>query len=401
MKILKIAMVTGLFPAVSETFVVNQIVVLKEAGHKVDVFCFKKNQEIIHDGHKGIKNVKVLAWRQFMPQSYVKKLFKIIEILLKSISKGLLLVFLQALFLNGKLNTYTFFKTYFDYFFKLGGYDVVHVHFGNNAVLLLPQLKYFNKKIIVTFHGFDAHNYDADFYSGLLKLDAVKFTANSEFLKQKLVRLGFLSSKILVLPDGIDTNFFMPNKIVHKTYNILFVGRLIALKAPLLAIQIVEKLIQQGYKNICLTIIGEGDQLNICKNYIKANNLNEYISLVGSKSQKEIVDYMNHSDVFLFPGIIDSDGRCETQALVLREAQAMELPVIISNVGGMREGMINGETGFVVPEKDVDAFVERLLFFISNPNEHEVIGKAAREYVKEHFDIKDLGTQLLGLYTKE
>jgi colanic acid/amylovoran biosynthesis glycosyltransferase len=108
---------------------------------------------------------------------------------------------------------------------------------------------------------------------------------------------------------------------------------------------------------------------------------------------------MNAADLFLFPGIIDKNGRCEAQGLVVQEAQAMKLPVIVSNVGGMKEGIVDNKTGFVVKENDINGFVEKLEFLINNSNKKEAMGEAARAFVVKNYDSTILGEQLLYLYT--
>lgn len=401
MKPLKIAVITGLFPTVSETFVVNQILALKKTGLNVDLFCLKKNTDILHGTPNQINVVKELDWRKFMPEPSGTRVLKIIEILINSMTKkDVFKRLFKALFYNSKINTHYFFKTYFNYFFKIKNYDVIHVHFGNNAVRLLPQLKHFNKKIIITFHGFDIHNYDKDYYKELFLIKNIEFTTNTNFAKLKLINLGVLGFKVTVLPDGIDTSFFSPNKKEHSRFNILFVGRLIKLKAPLLAIQIAEKIIKKEFENIHLTIVGDGDEYVNCNAYLKKHNLGAFVSLVGEKSQEEIVQYMNHSDVFLFPGIIDEQGRCETQGLVLREAQAMEVPVVISDVGGMHEGVINGKTGCVLPANNIEAFSDVLIEFINNPLKQKAMGEAGRSFILKHYDNTVLVKSLLEIYQK-
>lgn len=397
----KIAIITGTFPTVSETFIVNQIIALKKLGIQVDVFCFHQTSFSLENYSYGqIKNVSILRWRYYMPNTFFKRLRHIFHILFKSFKVGLSFKLISASVLKkGKFfNTHLFFKTYYNSIFSVENYDILHVHFGTNAVELLTQIQNFKKKVVVTFHGFDVHKYGTSFYESLIKQSHVSYTVNTNYTKSKVIDLGFNSNKIIVLPVGLDTNFFKPDKQPHPTFNILFVGRLVAFKAPLLAIEIVHHLIHQGFDNIRLNIVGDGMLHESCKNYIELHQLNTYITLTGNLSQQEIKNLMNQSDVFLFPGIVDASGRCENQGLAVQEAQAMELPVIISDVGGMKEGLINEITGFVVKEKDIAAFVNRIKFLMDNPLECQKMGKAGRKFVVERYDNSVLGEQLLDLY---
>ena len=68
------------------------------------------------------------------------------------------------------------------------------------------------------------------------------------------------------------------------------------------------------------------------------------------------------SDIFLLPGITEvSTGRAETQGIVILEAQSMELPVLVSDAGGMKYGVNNNHTGYVIAESCINSFVEKIL----------------------------------------
>jgi len=107
---------------------------------------------------------------------------------------------------------------------------------------------------------------------------------------------------------------------------------------------------------------------------------------------------MKEADIFILPGTT-VDGRAENQGLVIQEAQAMELPVIISDAGGMNEGIINGETGFVVKEKDIKAFADKVQLLADDRNLIKSMGKAGRIFVEQHFDSAVLNRKLLSIYS--
>ena len=108
---------------------------------------------------------------------------------------------------------------------------------------------------------------------------------------------------------------------------------------------------------------------------------------------------MDNSDIFLLPGIHDEiTGRAENQGLVIQEAQAMNLPVVVSDAGGMKYGLINNETGYVIKEKNIDEFVEKLNILIDNPFLRLSMGIKGRKYVVENFDSKILYKKLISYY---
>ncbi|WP_299114703.1 glycosyltransferase [uncultured Winogradskyella sp.] len=402
----KIAVVVGVFPSVSEAFIVNQIEYLINTGHKVHVFATRELDDInplfSSEKYKGlIAKTQLLSNKGVLPNSIIIRFAKAIKLLLKfRLTIHLLKTFNVFKYGKDALNFKVFYRLYYQYFFTINNYDIVHIHFGDNAVHLKNQIKNFDKKVLLSFHGYDAHKFDAEFYKPLLDYKNLRLTVNTNYTASKVRQLGF-QNKIYVLPVGLDTKFFKPidyqSSEEKHSIKLLFVGRLVEFKAPLIAISIVEELIKRGV-SAEMNIIGDGPLLAKCKSVIIEKNLSNCVYLHGSKSQKEIVEMMNASTIFVYPGIVDETGRCENQGLVLQEAQAMQLPVVTSNVGGISDGLIDDETGFLVNEKNIDEFVSKILWLINNPSERKAMGEAGREFVKANYDSEILGEKLLIIY---
>ena len=76
----------------------------------------------------------------------------------------------------------------------------------------------------------------------------------------------------------------------------------------------------------------------------------------------------------------------------------MRLPVLVSDVGGMKDGLIDGVTGFVLPEKDIDAFVNKVIYLISNNSILTNMGETARNFILKNYENKGLMNKLLKIY---
>jgi colanic acid/amylovoran biosynthesis glycosyltransferase len=83
---------------------------------------------------------------------------------------------------------------------------------------------------------------------------------------------------------------------------------------------------------------------------------------------------------------------------VLQEAQAMELPVVVSDVGGMKYGLIDGKTGFVVKEGDVEGFVKNVERLIKHPELKIAMGLSGRQFVIQNYDNHTLLDSLIAIY---
>ncbi|NVJ86803.1 MAG: glycosyltransferase family 4 protein [Algoriphagus sp.] len=387
------------FPNYSETFLYNQIYFLLDRQFYVELLALKNNPSYSENLHDKIikynlfkkctflnRKVGYQLLRNIIVQPYYS--FKIIK--LWGLKKGL--------FLIGNLN-------YFKYYSQ---YDVIHAHYGHVGALVcdLKSIGLFqNTKVICSFHGEDlSHktlNTHKEKYKNIGRL-ADKVTVNSKYTKECLINsVGESWSNVEIVPVPVDVNFFKPSKKENTEkgfFNLIFCGRLIELKAPTLAIRIVHELVVLGYP-VKLKIIGIGPLYDLCEKLIVELGLGNEIKLLGMLSQEEILSEYEEADLFLLPGVHESNShKTEAQGLVLQEAQAMRLPVIISNAGGMKYGMLDGVTGLIAEENNVDDFVEKIIFLIDNPILRYSMKDAAKDYVAKYFDVSVIGNRMLDIY---
>jgi colanic acid/amylovoran biosynthesis glycosyltransferase len=108
---------------------------------------------------------------------------------------------------------------------------------------------------------------------------------------------------------------------------------------------------------------------------------------------------MAESHLFVLASV-SVEGDQEGQGLVLQEAQAAGLPVVATRHGGLPEGLVPGESGFLVPERDVDVLAERLDYLTKHPERWPAMGRVGRKLVETHYDIRGLNSRLVQLYLK-
>lgn len=398
---MKIAFFVTEFPALSETFIINQIIGLKVKGHLVQIYSkTRPSSKMIHQTviNNGLLNCTFYS--DDIPNSRFKKLAKLLRLSAFNVFNKNILTLIKAVFRNNsRLSVYDFIP-----FLDKPEYDIVHAHFGinGNYVTQLRRLGLFKKaKFITTFHGYDLNEVFAkdNFYADLFE-DCTSFTVNSLHSKKKLVKLGCEQRKIIVLPAGLNSSLFKKASFSDTKLNemrMLFVGRLIRLKGPHLFVKICKKLAERKQIKFTATIVGEGAMNGEVINLIEECDLKNVISSKGALTQEEVLHIMDHSDIFVLPGI-NVDGLAEAQGLVIQEAQAMQLPVIISDAGGMREGIIDGVTGFVVPENDINGFVEKIELLANDPDLRKKMGEEGRKFVIQNYDINKLNERLVQIY---
>lgn len=406
----RIAIITGHFPSVSETFIVNQINGLLDLNTELDVYAYKKEDTTIQHESLFKYNLmeKVEYWVEF-PWTRYKRPVECIKWTIKNFKN-----------INWKLYFKTFnvfkygdlafsFRLFYEaqWFLLKREYQLLHVHFGKNAkrIANLKEWGFLPKtKFLITFHGFDLlpnylEHYKGE-YTNLLK-QATAFTVNTPYLESLLNTINRHNKPIHVLPVGVDTSFFTKREsgTNHEKFTIVFCGRLIPLKGADRAVTIVRELLNKGYENIRLEIIGDGPQKTEIERMINRWGLQESITLHKALTQEGVLEIYSKGDVLIMPGRPDSTtGQEEAQGLVLQEAQAMGIPVIVSSVGGMKYGLLEGSTGFVV--QDDIGFIENLERLINNRKLKENMGREAQRFIRENYDNKGLTKELRDIYAQ-
>lgn len=393
------------FPRVSETFIVNQMVYLLDNGYDIAILSWSK---LKHPVHPKVLQYGLLDKATYVniPDSALKRASCFAKACLSKPSRKHLKALNFFKFKIDALKLKVFYKLLA--FSRLGDdFDIVHAHFGfmNDFFFEGKYLGFFSKsKLIATFHGYDMMPKDLELNRQRYKqlfANHTLLTVNNEFGKSLLLNINPNYRNIRLLPVGLDTEYYKLSKTkkASETVTILFCGRLIPLKGCTTLIEVANILINKRHiRNLAITIVGRGEELEKLQNLVAKYKLAAHISFLGFKTQEQIISIMEESDIFLLPGIVDKDGRAETQGLVIQEAQAMCLPVIVSDAGGMKYGVENGVNGFVVPEQDAQAFADKIELLVHNSDLRKQMGEAARDFVVKNFDSKILGKKLETYY---
>ena len=401
---LKIAFIVSLFPSLSETFILNQIIGLINLGHEVDIITGQLSS--LSKIHPEIIDYKLLnrTYCYEIPHKRLERLLKALKIIFTHSYSFPFCIFKSFNIFKYKIIYNCFNNLFYVEPFLKKKYDIIHCHFGPNGLLGI-RLKNLGipGKYITSFHGYDVNSFvnrhGKDVYQELFR-EIDLCTVNSNFVAKKLGLLGCDPQKVIKLPVGLDTNkiIFKERKIDKEgKIKILTVARLVEEKGLKYSILAVAKL-KKKYPNIYYQIAGDGPLRKYLQSLVNDLKANEYIKILGWKTTDEVRSLYERAHIFILPSIRSENGNEEAQGLVLQEAQAAGLPVISTLIGGIPEGVLDGETGFLVPEKDEDSLAERLEYLITHPELWPEMGRKGRKFVEENFDIKKLNQRLVDIY---
>lgn len=269
--------------------------------------------------------------------------------------------------------------------------SIVHFEFGSLAADRTHLRELLGCRLVVSFRGFDL-NYvgleNPSFYETVWKEIDVLHLLGRDVWSRALNR-GCPSDKPhALIPPAIDAVFFSPGKRVYepsvgseaRPFRILSVGRLHWAKGYEYALQAVRGLIDRNVR--CeYHIVGDGVYAGAVAFARHQLGLHATVELLGPRSPEEVKREYLWADAFLHPAV--SEGF--SNAVI--EAQAMGLPVVCTDAGGLPENVANGETGYVVPRRDPDSLTEKLALLAHDVNLRRRMGIAGRERVMERFPI--------------
>jgi len=269
-----------------------------------------------------------------------------------------------------------------DRFIKGNEIDLVHVHFLDGALRVLGVVARAGVPLVVTAHGYDVttDRARARDYRALFDYAAV-LIAVSEFIKERLLELGAPESKIAVRPIGIAVRKLSDAERALRDCGILFVGRLVEKKglADLLAA------LDRLPAATSLRVIGDGVLRGSLEK--QAQSCRAQVTFLGAQPASVVWEEMLRASVFCAPSRRASDGSAEGLPMVLLEAAAAELPTVVCRSGGTPEAIVDGETGLLCPEGDIEALAAALARLLADPSLGARLGRAGRERVIAKFDL--------------
>jgi glycosyltransferase involved in cell wall biosynthesis len=229
---------------------------------------------------------------------------------------------------------------------------------------------------LLTAHGGDVYSFRKNLFirlcSGFALKRARKCTVNSEPTGQAVHSIR-AHAKIQVIPMGVDTQLFQPEKVNLKIKDdlniqgafLLAVGRFAEKKGFKYLIQAMPRILEKKAE-AKLVIIGFGPEEEELKRLIAELNLQNSVLLPGSKTGDELAQYFATADIFIGPSVVTASGDTEGQGVVFLEAMASGTAVIASDVGGIRDIVRDMETGLLIPPQNPDAIAEKTLLLLEN-----------------------------------
>ncbi len=400
----KVAYIVSRFPKISETFILREMIAVEQENWRVSLFpLILETPPVIHpEAEPWLDRLHYYPWLsldvvvanllQFWrtPALYTSLLFTVIWenlVSLKFLTRAVL-IFPKAVRIAADMSQ--------------NGISHIHAHFATHPALVAWIVhKLTGISYSVTVH---AHDIFVDRSMLDLKLrDAVFVGAISEYNREFLAQhLGdWVREKTHIIHCGIQPGLYTGSARIKNDsrFDIVSIGSLQPYKGMQYLVMACALLRARGIPVYC-RIIGEGEERTMLEALIARRDLSQSVELLGAMGQADVASVLSGAQVYVQPSVITSSGKMEGIPVSIMEALATGLPVVASQISGIPELVISGETGYLVPPANVEVLANALENIYHNPAEANSLAKAGQEKVFREFELSANAQKLSLLFQK-
>lgn len=210
----------------------------------------------------------------------------------------------------------------------------------------------------------------------------------------------FTDKQILVTHGGIVLDKFKPMLRNNSIYQVddMVIGTVKAIEKKYGSEDILDafNLLKKKHPELPLRLllVGKGSLIDLLNKKAKNYGVSESVTLTGFIPFNEIPLYHNMLDIYVAP----STDSSESFGVGILEASACGKPVIVSNVGGLPEVVVDGETGFMIPPNRPDILSEKIEKLILDKELRLQMGRNGRKFVEENYDYDKITNYIISLY---
>jgi glycosyltransferase involved in cell wall biosynthesis len=379
-------------PALSATFVYNEILEMQKMSNSIFISIASVHEplsEVNEEVRSKLGNVKFLY-----NVSFIKRLKEFIVFAFKKPNRlyqalKYLIFDLKALGLNRTAigQCYRFISAVnLSKFIDSNHVEHLHVHFAHVPTdLAMYACKMSGIDYSVTAHANDI------FQRGYLlnqKIERSKFFGTiSEYNRNYLSDFDEYN-KLKIVRCGVDLNKFTPRaeQPYNKVQRIGVLGRLVEKKGIHILLNALPLLEVEDY---IIEIIGDGPEKERLEVILSASGKQDKVKFLGKMPNEQVSNWLQKLDFFILPCVKDVNGDMDGIPVSLMEAMLKGVPVISTNISGVPELVIDGETGFLATTGDLSSLVQTIDIALNTSLEkRELISKQAIKHVKQHFSLR-------------
>lgn len=384
---MRIAYLTGQYPRATDTFIQREVASLRQLGFDVQTFSVRKSgaehfvgeeQKLEYERTFYLlpPNIPLLiASHLMLVLTGLPRYFKAVKLALATCLPGFRGILYQCFYFAeaGILAR------------QLQSRQIQHIHnhFADSSctvAMLAAELSGANFSF--TIHGpyifFEPYRW----YLGR-KIERALFVACiSNFCRSQCMFFSPLDcwEKLHIVHCGVDPKLFQPVTHEGPGNRLLYVGRLAAAKGLPVLLKSLGAL-QERYPEILLTVVGDGEDRMRLEQLASELGLDRNVKFLGYKSQTEVRQYLQETDIFVLPSF------AEGVPVSLMEAMASGVPVISTRIAGISELVEDGASGYLVPPGSDDRLSEKIEQLYVDSEKRQSFGERGRSQVLQEFNL--------------
>lgn len=382
----RVGYIIKMFPRLSETFILNEVLELEKQGLPLHIFSLKRPVErVLHAAAAQVRSpvtylpekisrapleiarAQVQVWRRF-----AKPWRHTLRNTWRRSRPGDFLAFCQACCIAS----------------RLADIRHLHAHYANvPAKVALLVLRLTGTSYSITTHAKDIFQ-NEPFASSKLRermYRASFIVANSEFSAEH-IRCGLDgAARIRVVRNGLDLASFQPREHEPAEPLVLGVGRLVEKKGFSDFISMCRALKERGVR-FSAKIVGTGVLSSALKEQIRSGDVGDRIALAGPLPQEVLQEVYRQAAVFVLPCKVAADGDRDILPNAIKEAMAIGVPVVTTRLEGIEELIEHRVGGLLVEPGDVAGLAASVQALLGDADLRKRLTTNARQVVEQRFD---------------
>jgi glycosyltransferase involved in cell wall biosynthesis len=393
--LLRIGYVLTTFPALPETFVLDEILELERQGVEIVIFSLRSPRS--EPRHESLARLKARIF-------YLRERDPELQLSVREFTRAALTI--TGAIATGHLSEIRNIRrgAQIAAGARRLGLTGLHAHFADRPA----SLAYWGSRLAGLSFSFTAHARDIFEHARTDRLMARKYQAarfvvtvtayNKRYLDQEYGEA--VARKIHMLYNGVDLDYFAFRGDAGREPNsVISVGRLVAKKGFDLLVRACARLRERGL-NVRCTIIGEGPERGALEALAQSLSIKDRVSFAGALSQAQVRERLYKSAVFCLPCRESPTGDRDALPAVLLEAMACGVPVVSTRYSGIPEGVQDGKNGLLVGTEDVDGLTDALASLLASSDLRQRLAQAARQTVEQCFALRTKAARLKELLSQ-
>lgn len=405
MSVSRVAYLAPEIPAISATFVYNEMIDLLERGIEVTAISVHRPSQPASEASVAFLNNTYYLYEQ----PFLAVLGSIVAVTVTRLRcvVGASWILLGDLIRLGVLNRTALSLVFqFLYAFLLSRHlqkhnvEHLHIHFGH----VPTQIGMYASAMTGIPFSFTTHANDI-FERGILLPQkarrATRLVTISDYNRRYLERLGVASERIAIVRCGVDTYPEPPRvRPVHTPPRFGSLGRLVEKKGMDTLLEACAHVRSQGFDFI-LEIAGFGPMEDELKQLTHRLGLDDLVSFVGPIRHDMVSPWLRSLDAFGLACRRDKNGDADGIPVVLMEAMANDVPVVSTRITGVPELIEHEVTGLLSDPGDPESFGDLLVRAIQDTKQRSLMVSRAHAFVDEEFSRRVNADRILGILRGE